>query len=335
MKRTLLLIFCLSLGPAATHAQSVTGPDTLAPLHTDLSRALGFILGQRFSLNRVKTEFPELALRVRQAEAEFNLSFGDAEAEIRKTLQEMMGDDYPKLLAHLDAQFKTSALATQPVTREIAGAFLAEVESRAKGRLPSPIYETLLTYQFMGQPAEEFTRGYKRVFRTAGHPKAKGVDFQINYPASWHPSEGEWPNVIQKFVSENGRGSEMALIMVKDLPAPPGYKITQADLEGIFSEKELRGMVPAGARLISAKPIVLDGQKGGMVMFEQTVQRLDLSMTVRGVHFVTVRSGKMVSIQCMANVRPGSGEDAQVRFGRFESVFRLIGNSLVLNDRYK
>lgn len=335
LKRTLLLIFCLSLGPAAARGQTGPGPETLAPLHTDLSRALGFILGQRFSLNRVKAEIPELALRARQAEAEFNLSFGTAETEIRKALQETMGDDYPKFLAHLDDQFKTSALATQPVTREIAGNFLAEVESRAKGKLPSPVYETLLTYQFMGRPAEEFARGYKRVFRTAGHPKAKGMDFQISYPASWRPSEGERPNVIQKFVSENGRGSEMALIMVKDLPMPPGYKMTQADLRDIFSEKELRGMVPAGARLISAKPIVLDGQQGGMVMFEQTLQRLDLTMTVRGIHFVTVRSGKMVSIQCMANVRPGAGDDAQARFGRFETVFRLIGNSLILNDRYK
>jgi hypothetical protein len=127
----------------------------------------------------------------------------------------------------------------------------------------------------------------------------------------------------------------MVMLMVKELPAPPGCKITQADLDDLFSEKELRGMFPAGGRLIAVKPIVLDGQKGGMVVFEQTLQRLDVSMTVRGMHFVTIRSGKMLSIQCMIYMRPGGATDMQGRFGLFEPVFRLIGNSLVLNDRYK
>ncbi|HWW77753.1 MAG TPA: hypothetical protein VNZ44_20280, partial [Pyrinomonadaceae bacterium] len=333
-KRAFLLLLCLLLALTAVRAQTPQGLNPQASLDADLGRALGFLLGQRITLNRVKSEFPDLASRARQAEAEFNLSFGAAETEMRKALQGMMGDEYPKFLAQAESQLKTS-LASQPVTPEIAGNFLTEVEFRAKGKLPSPIFETLLTYQFMGRPAEEFAHGYKRVFRTGGHPKAKGVDFQISYPASWRQSEGERPNIIQRFVSENGRGSEMAMLMVKDLPAPPGHKITQADLDDLFSENELRGMVPAGGRLIAAKPIVLDGQKGGMVVFEQTLQRLDLSMTMRGMYFVTVWAGKMVSVQCMVYMRPGSDTDMQGRFGRFEPVFRLIGNSFVLNDRYK
>lgn len=333
MKRTFLLLLCLLPALAAVRAQAPSGLNPQAPLEDDLGRALGFLLGQRITLNRVKAEFPDMASRARQAEAEFNLSFGTAETGIRNALQRMLGDEYPKFVAQAESRLQT-ALASRPVTRETAGSFLAEVESRAKGSLPSPLLETLLTYEFMGRPAEEFARGYKRVFRTAGHPKARGVDFQISYPASWRPGEGERPNVIQKFVSENGRGLEMVMLMVKDLPTP-GYKVARADLEALFSEKELRGMVPAGGRLIAAKPIVLDGQKGGMVVFEQTLQRLAVSMTVRGVHFVTVRSGKMVSVQCMVYMRPGGDVDAPGRFGRFEPVFRLIGNSLVLNDRYK
>jgi len=94
-------------------------------------------------------------------------------------------------------------------------------------------------------------------------------------------------------------------------------------------------MVPDGGRLISAKPIVLDGERGGMLLFEQTLQRLDLSMTVRGLNFITVRSGKMIFIQCMVYMRLGEASKMQERFGRFEPVFRLIGHSFVLHDRYK
>ena len=70
-------------------------------------------------------------------------------------------------------------------------------------------------------------------------------------------------------------------------------------------------------------------------MFEQTLQRLDVSMTVRGMHFVTVRAGKMLSVQCMVYMRPGGAADMRGRFGRFEPAFRLIANSFVLNDRYR
>ena len=245
MKRAFLLFLCLLPALASVRAQAPPGLNPQAPLEDDLGRALGFLLGQRITLGRVKAEFPDMAVRARQAEAEFNLSFGAAEAEIRKALQGMMGEEYPRFVAQAESQLQT-ALASRPVTRETAGNFIAEVEARAKGRLPSPVFETLLTYEFMGRPSVEFARGYKRVFRTAGHPKAKGVDFQISYPASWRRSEGERPNIIQKFVSENGRGLEMAMLMVKDLPTPPGYKVTRADLDNLFSEKELRGMVPAG-----------------------------------------------------------------------------------------
>lgn len=76
-----------------------------------------------------------------------------------------------------------------------------------------------------------------RVFRTQGHPKAKGVDFQVRYPASWRPAEGERPNIIQKFVSENGRGLESIMLVVKDIPLPEDYKPTKRELDEFFSDK--------------------------------------------------------------------------------------------------
>jgi hypothetical protein len=181
LKRAFLLLLCLLAALAAVRAQTPSGLEPHASLDADLGRALGFLLGQRITLNRVKAEFPDLASRARQAEAEFNLSFGAAETGIRKALQGMMGDEYPGFLAQIDSRLKTT-LDSQPVTREVAGNFLMEVEARTKGGLPSPVLETLLIYQFMGRPDEEFTRGYRRVFRTAGHPKAKGLDFSDQLP---------------------------------------------------------------------------------------------------------------------------------------------------------
>lgn len=319
---------------ATAHAQLTIGQATEAPLHSDLSRAFGFINGQRFSLNRIKKEYPDLSLRTQKAELEFQIAFGDAERNINVALQDIFADRYSEFVATTKKQLE-STLATQPLNPEIAANFIAEVESRAKGRVPSPILETLLTYQFKNHPVEEVARGYSRIFRTKDHPKAKGVDFQIRYPISWRPGEGERPNIIHKFVSENGRGLEMILLMVKDLPLPPGYKVTRKELDEFFTDKELRGMAPRGTTVISAKPIMLDGHKGGMFIFDQTMQRLDITMKIRNLHFVTVRGNRMIFVQCMVSAPPGKESEIQERFNRLEPLFKWVSNSFVIQEQYR
>lgn len=226
-------------------------------------------------------------------------------------------------------------LSTQQLNQEVAARFITEVESRARGEMPSPILETLLTYQFMDWPTKEFMLGYNRVFRTKNHPKAKGVDFQIRYPISWLPEEGERPNTIQTFTSENGRGLEMFLLMVKDIPLPLGYTLTEQDLDDFFVESELKKMVPEGAKHVSAKTIVLDNHKGAMIIYDHIGQRLDIAITSRTLHFITILGGKMIWVSCYVSVLPGEESELQERFNRFEPLFKMIANSFIIQEQYK
>jgi hypothetical protein len=312
----------------------VHGQEPMPDLHVELSRVVGFIKGQRHSLNRIKEEFPDLALQAQKAESEFNLTFGTGERRILDALREAYGNDFPRYEKKVDEDLD-SKLSSQPITRELALNFLRQVETRARSQVPSPFLETLLAYQFMGSSAAEFSRGYTRVFRTKDHPKAKGVDFQIRHPVSWRAAEGDRPNVIQKFVSENGRGLEMVMLMVKDLPLPPGRRITERELDGFFVERELRQMLPAGARFITGKPITLDGHRGGVLVFDQTVQRLDVALTIRSLHFMSIRGGKMITVQCMVSTPPGQDATLQERFSRVEPLFRLVGDSFILQEQYR
>lgn len=315
---------------STAYAQATVKPVAEAPLYIDLSKALGFFMGQRFSLNRIENEYPDLALQARKAEMNFKATFGRAEENIQIVLQDMLKEKYTEHLTALEKQIETT-LSSQQLNREIAVRFLAEVESRAKGDIPSPIFETLLTYQFMDHPVEEFHRGYNYVFRTKGHPKAKNVDFQIRYPISWLPREGERPNIIQKFTSENGRGLETVMLMVNDI----GYTPSKQEINTLFSEHGLKKMLPDGAKFISAKPIVLDNHKGGMIIFEQTMQRLDITLTMRSLQFVTIRGSKMIFVQCMVTALPGKEAELKKRYSRFEPLFRAIANSLVIQEQYE
>lgn len=314
----------------AANTQTVLAQTIKAPLYEDLGKTLGFIMGQRFSLNIIKTEFPNLALQAQVAESEFESSFGNAEENIKCALQEILKEEFPEFLEGLEKQINDLVPSLQ-FNQEVATKFIAEVGLRARGGMPSPVLETLLTYQFIDWPMEEFTLGYNRIFRTKNHPKAKDVDFQIRYPISWRPEEGERPNIIQKFTSENGRGLEMFLLMVKNIPFP----ITEQDLDDFFVESLLKEMIPEGGKFISAKPIVLDKHKGAMIVYEDTVQQLDITITTRNLMFISIYNRKMISIQCFVSALPGEESELQERFNRFEPLFKMIANTFIIQEQYK
>jgi len=334
MKFVCLFIAFAFLVLTVAHTQTVLAQTFEAPLHIDLSKTLGFIMGQRVTLNWIKKEHPNLTLQVQVVETEFETTFGNAEKNINYALQEILKKEYPEFLETLEKQGKDLVSSLQ-LNQEDAARFIAEVGLRARGEIPSPILETLLTYQFMDWPMEEFTLGYTRIFRTKNHPKAKGVDFQIRYPISWRPEEGERLNIIQKFTSENGRGLEMFLLMVKDIPLPLGYTLTKQDLDDFFVESELKEMVPEGARYVSTKPIVLDNHKGAMIIFDYTLQRLDMTLTTRCLQFITIYERKMIWINCFISTLPGEEGELQERFNRFEPLFKMIGNTFIIQEQYK
>jgi len=326
--RIIMVVFFCSV---STSAHCLTTKD---PLYVDLSKTLGFITGQDYSLNRIKSQYPDLAARVKIAELEFNTSFGIGKKGVTKALQGILKEKYQENLKTMQAQIK-EALSTQQLTHDIADGFIAEVVARAKGEIPSPILETLLIYEFENSPSEEFSRGYTKVFLTKDHPKSKGVNCQIRYPASWQAKEGERPNIIQKFVSQNGRSLEMFLIMVKELPLPPGYIISKQEMDEFFVESELKGLVPEGGSFISAKPIVLDNHQGGMIFFDHTLRRLDQTITSRNLNFVTILRNKMIFIQCMVFASPGKQNELKEHFNKFEALFKMIGNSFIIQEQYK
>jgi hypothetical protein len=334
MKTINCILFASTFFFTSVFAQ-ITPEEPKAPLHSDLSKTLGFIKGQAFTLNKIANEYPSLAPDVQKAEAGFLAVFGTAEKNIKSALQIILKDKYDVYETQMTEQL-SKALSKQTIDLQTANAFLKEVESRSKGKVPSPILETLLTYQFKDRPFDEFSGNYTKVFRTKDHPKAKGVDFQIRYPASWQKKEGERPNVIQKFTSENGRGLDTFLLMVMKIPdLPADYKATDKELDEFFTETEMKGMIPDNSHYISGKPIEIENHKGGMMIYDQTVQRLDLLLTMRCLQFVILRGNKMIFVQCMVGVTPGGESTLENRYSQLEPLFKMIANSLVIQEQYK
>jgi len=94
-------------------------------------------------------------------------------------------------------------------------------------------------------------------------------------------------------------------------------------------------MVPEGGKFISAKPIVLDNHKGAMIIYDYTGQRLDITITTRTLIFLIIYERKIIQILCSISALAGEESELQERFNRFEPLFKMIANSLVIQEQYK
>jgi hypothetical protein len=329
------LLFTLLATLFIVMSRPVWSQEVSSPLHSDLSRAYGYYNGQKLSIERIQKKYPALAAKASQAQMEFDLLFKSSHENIEKELHRMLGQRRADYKSQLHRQL-FDRLESSPLDQPQAEAFIREVRLRAKGQIESPVLETVLTYNpdFQNNPAKEVLSGFSSTYRTQKHPKAKGVDFQIQYPRSWRAKEGQRPNVIQLITSENGRGFENIVLLVKDIPLPAGYRMTNQDLDEFFSPKALREMVPDGASVIAAKSVVMDRQKAGMILFDHNLQRVDATIFMRNLHFVTVYKDKMIFVQCMIASPSADRTELNERFKKIEPLFKLVANSFVLQSQY-
>ncbi|MCK6610549.1 MAG: hypothetical protein L6Q78_05855 [Bacteroidia bacterium] len=325
--RTFLLILNVffSLGTFAQNTKTNTGM-------RKTTEALAFLIGQEYSLKAIESNFPKLKSAINTAELNFNYSFGRARTNINKFLLKQWSqeeiDNFKETLISKALQPSISSL-----TQEEAISFIENVNQRAKGEINSPILETLLFYQYVDQPEEEFIRGYVLHFNTKGHSKAKGTDWTIKVPLSWTSMEADRPNIIKKFISEGGSGNETITLSVMDIPLEKGKKISKTEIEAFFSENEIRQMVPKGGKLISYKKMTFDQIQGGALEFEYNAKQLDFNLKIRSIWYIFIYKNKIYNVQCGIGSEEGK-RDLELDMQKFAPLFKLIANSIVVNEKY-
>jgi hypothetical protein len=158
-----------------------------------------------------------------------------------------------------------------------------------------------------------------------------GANFQLKYPLSWQSKEGDRPEILRQFVSENGRGRESISLFVSEIP--PAYVPNSKDLDEMFSEEGIKVMVEAmqpGAKIISAKPIVLDLRKSGMFVMDFTIQQLEHVVKMRSLGFLTVVGNKSINLIGYVSAQPNKEGELAERYMKFEPLFKLVANSFVV-----
>jgi hypothetical protein len=155
----------------------------------DMSRAIGFVLSQTYSLEQLPVKFPALAASCEVAKREFNVSFGLSLMAMEKLLQARSGVDWADVKRKMATAVREK-FHPETVSESEARDFTALVRERAQGKLVEErILQTLLMWDpaHRRQPAEEI-RKYKTKF-------IKGSRYSSPTPPVGHHSMASAPTL--------------------------------------------------------------------------------------------------------------------------------------------
>lgn len=182
---------------------------------------------------------------------------------------------------------------------------------------------------------QAFLGGKKTKYSTEGHPKAKGIHISIEYPSHWQRSEGERPNIVQKFTSDASEGLlRMCIIVIKDQPSFMKLFSSEDISDVMFEQETLKEMIPENATFIKGEQTKYDGQPGAWMTYMTRAKRAGVTIEMYILQHMFLYSGKMIVLECSVGGLAGSAATVKQEFTRYLPLFQLIGNSIVIHDKW-
>ena len=302
----------------------------------DIGQTYGFYLGQDYSLTEISKKYTSLSGLVFIAEKEFSANFKSSIESMDALMTKYAKEEWQKIKDALSKQVANS-IDINKITETQARQFVNIVRQRAKGDIDSPVIETLLLFKsgYGKRPEREFLDGYKHKYANNGVGKAKGVAFSIEAPKTWVAKEGNRPNIVQKFVSENGRGLELLLILIKEMPLQPGEKITENDVAEMLNPKDIKNFLPDGSVYIKSGKLTLENLPGFWVHCKMELSRLRNTVGMETIIYTVFYKNKMIQIQGQVMTSVDGKKSDRGGLDKYEKLFDLMANSFVLPNMYQ
>lgn len=305
-------------------------------LARDIGKVYGFYLGQNYSLSQISKKYPALAGQALLVEKEFDAAFKSSVEGMDDLMQKNVKNEWSKIKKEIQTQI-AGAVNINNTSEADARAFVELVRERARGNIESPIIETLLIFKsgYENNPEKEFLDGYKYKYSNNGAGKAKGVAFSIESPITWRAEDGDRPNIVQKFTSENGRGFEILLILIKDIPLLSGEEITEEDVLEILNPTDLQDFIPSGGVYINSGKLTLERLPGFWLHYKADVTRVRSTAALEAIMYTVFYKNKMIQIQGILTKSVDGEYIERGGMKKYSRLFDLMVNSFVISNLYR
>ncbi len=288
-------------------------------LGQDLAQTYGWCQGLRDTLEAITHSVPELADEATRANLEWENVFKAGIEGVTTRLKELAATEWPAMLDQFKAE--SARILDKRFTREAALEFIAQVRSYARGRIASPMRETLLAAipAYARLPVQEFRAGYTGVYSTVGQSKAAGLRFALRHPLSWTPLDLDAPDILRQWTSDGGHGGDFMRLCISKLPegTPPEAA------EAAFTSPGAQTLLPPDSKFLRFREGRLNGRPLGITHFTAATPA---GAPLRCVMFYFLSGGSLVSLQGLCS---GDTEAAvEERFSRVEPLFQAVVDSV-------
>ncbi|MFQ1015589.1 hypothetical protein [Avibacterium paragallinarum] len=330
MRKIIIFLIILCYSVAFSKAEENYPSDSLSIA----SETYGYYIGQNYFLDNIVRLHPELKTHADIAKTKFNIEFGDSIDNLKKILSEYN----PYTLTYIQESVLKSLnpILSNNITIKESERFIDEVISRAKGNIDSPILENLLSYnpRYIDKPELEFLDGYIYKYKSNKHPKAKGIEFELQIPKSWKDKEGSRPNVVHKFINKNGKGYVIYMVIIKDFPYG---KVTKLDIQELLEDKNSLASFLGGygGIVTDSGELVLENQIGFWVMGKISTQRMMNRVDAEVISYNFFYKNKLISLSGFVTSKINN-ETIQIEpMKKYKPIFDLITNTFILTQKYK
>lgn len=296
----------------------------------DIGRTYGYYIGQNYTLDKIKEKYPKLSNDILIVKSEFDLSFSKS----IKNIDTIMGkyEKWNEIKKDIKKNIH-SKLDLSNLTYNESIEFIKTVKNRSKGQIESPVLETLLMLntEYEENPHKEYYDGFRKKYISDDLVKSKGITFSMDIPMSWISKKANRPNIVRKFISQNGYSTEGAMVLVYDFP--DGIYLTENEIKNSINKKYMDEATPPNAILKDYGFIKLETLPGYWQRYSMTMQRLRKTFTIEMLAYTLFYKNKLIQIQF--SVSDIHNNNLEGRFKKFEPLFDAIANSFVLRDVYQ
>ena len=319
MKKIKISFLILALSSFVCTSQVINEKQSL------LLKTFGFIHGQHSTLNYIKLNFPSLNIEATTTELEFNKNYSEALSKIYDDVKNIYGDRFKDYLTSVKNSSE-KYYELKKMSKENATLFIEKVKNRSKGIINSPYLETLLKYQYIDNPIDEFTANYYNIHSVKSYSNSKKVELSVKIPISWKEIDGMFPAVLKKFRSDYGTGNEIITITIDKINSP-------LKINDFFTEKELSKEVPNDGKIVSSYSKNIDTKLTGIVEYEEINPNTSSNQKRVVIQYVQIYQNSVLRINCATYGTVT--EDFDLRIKKFKPLYLTILKSIDLNNLAK
>lgn len=287
------------------------------PKYLRVIRTSSYIITQQVTLEEIKAQHPRFTYQVDQLQSRFDKKFALAVDNMESYLEQFMGSK----LAYMKKNIREN-ITSQRIKKKDAETYLEEVSSRIDGKIPSPVWETLLSFNFPARPEREITAGFSTNFYLLNPERS--TNWAITLPQSWKQTAGHKKGAVRDFISDYGDGLQYISFELIETD------ISETDSDSLIVSKMAKAIennLPEEYHLIDPFKIRPLQSIAAKVEVRGRVKRFGVPTYVRSRRYFIRNKHYVLVINCGAgSINKNSALDKS--FYRYSALFDLVAESV-------